>query len=117
MKKTMLIAMIGFLSVAGLAQAHTHLEKAEPADNAVLASSPDKLTLRFSEATQLTALTIQKAGEAQQKEIEALPKVAATEHTLPLASLAPGNYTVNWRAIGADSHVVTGSLHFTVRGK
>jgi hypothetical protein len=31
--------------------------------------------------------------------------------------LAAGKYTVTWRAMGKDEHIVSGSLHFTVSDK
>jgi copper resistance protein C len=33
---------------------------------------------------------------------------------VPLPRLAPGRYTLSWRVVGEDSHVVPGTLHFTV---
>ena len=99
------------------AQAHTHLTASNPADGAVLASAPKELMLHFSEATRLTAVTIQKEGDKEPKAIASLPK-AATEHvTLAVDQLAPGKYNVEWRAVGADNHVMKGQLHFTVEGK
>jgi methionine-rich copper-binding protein CopC len=115
--KKILVTITGLLSLAGLAQAHTHLEAAMPADNAVLTSAPAEMTLHFSEATRLTALSIQKDGETEQRKVEALPQESAAALRVPLAPLTPGKYTVNWRAIGTDLHVMSGVLHFTVAGK
>jgi methionine-rich copper-binding protein CopC len=102
---------------AGVAQAHTHLEKATPADNSVLASAPSELMLHFNEATRLTALSIQKEG-GDELAISAFPKESAKAVTVPLStSLASGKYLVKWRAIGPDNHVMSGTLHFTVGSK
>lgn len=67
MKNLLLTTAVALLGVAGIAQAHTHLEKAMPADNAVLTAPPSMLMLHFSEATRLTALSVQKDGEKEQK--------------------------------------------------
>src|SRR5688572_23680185 len=91
--------------LAGMAQAHTHLESATPADNAVLASAPSKVTLRFSEPSRLTALTIHKEGEKEPQRVQGLPKEPSKELSAPLAPLAAGKYTLDWRALGTDNHV------------
>ena len=33
---------------------------------------------------------------------------------LPVPALASGYYTVAWRAVGADTHVVSGEINFAV---
>jgi methionine-rich copper-binding protein CopC len=105
------------VAFTGMAQAHTHLEMAMPADNAVLAAPPTNLMLHFSEATRLTALSLQKEGEKDAKPIASSPKEAAKAITVPLEPLSPGKYTVNWRVVGNDNHVMSGALKFTVQPK
>ncbi len=105
------------LALTGTVQAHTHLEMAMPADKSVLASPPSEIMLHFSEATRLTALSIQKDGDKEAKSLSPLPKESSEELSVPVAPLAPGKYVVNWRVVGADNHVMSGALHFTVTGK
>ena len=116
MKHTVVLTAVLF-AVAGVAQAHTHLESATPADNSVLTSPPTQLTLNFSEPTRLTALTLQKDGDKETKRIDALPKDPSAALSIPVAPLAPGKYVVSWRAVGDDNHLMSGTLHFTVTGK
>jgi methionine-rich copper-binding protein CopC len=85
------------LALTATAQTHTHLEKAMPANNAVLAESPRELMLHFSEATRLTALSIQKEGEKQPQALGSLPKEPSKVMTVPLSPLSAGKYTVSWR--------------------
>jgi copper resistance protein C len=115
--KRFLATTAAFLFCFSAAQAHTHLASSTPAEGAVLASAPKEIMLHFSEATRLTAVTIQKEGDKAQKTISALPKAATDHVTLPVEQLAPGKYNVEWRAVGADNHVMKGQLHFTVEGK
>jgi methionine-rich copper-binding protein CopC len=104
----------GLLVVAAAgAQAHAHLQQATPADGSVLESAPAELVLRFSEAAQLTVLTIARDGGPQQK-ITALPHKAQAQIVVKLPPLAPGHYVVSWRALSADGHVVPGDIHFTL---
>jgi copper resistance protein C len=104
-------AVLGMLTAA--AQAHTHLKSAAPAEGSTVNASPDHITLTFTGAARLTALTIQKDGDKEQK-ISALPAEPAAQLTVPTPKLAPGPYTVTWRIVSSDNHVMSGKLHFTV---
>src|SRR5690349_10631797 len=111
-----------WLALAGMtlpvaAWAHTHLEKATPADNALLGEAPPQLSLEFSKVARLTALTLQREGEKEATKVSTLPKEFATKQTVPLQALAPGKYLVNWRVVGEDNHVMAGKLHFTIKSK
>jgi methionine-rich copper-binding protein CopC len=117
MKNRILTLGAMMLALTGIAQAHTHLEMAMPADNSVLASPPSQIMLHFSEPTKLTALSIQKDADKEPKSISPLPKEASAALSVPVAALEPGKYVVNWRVVGNDSHVMSGALHFTVTGK
>jgi methionine-rich copper-binding protein CopC len=103
------------LSLMAVAQAHTHLKEATPAEGSTVKASPESITLTFSEAARLTALTIQKEGGDEQK-LAPLPAESAAKVTVPAPKLAPGKYTVNWRVVSADNHIMSGKLHFTVAG-
>ena len=103
----------GLALTMAAAQAHTKLQMSVPAEGSKLSTSPTSLMLHFSEATQITALTIQKDSAAAQP-LTPLPKEASDKIMMPLAKLAPGNYAVSWRAVGDDNHVMNGKLHFSV---
>jgi hypothetical protein len=117
--KTSRILILGaaLLVSSSIVQAHTHLEKAVPADNSVLADPPSQIMLHFSEATRLTALSIQKEGDEESAITSVLPKESAQALTVPITPPAPGTYLISWRAIGKDKHVMSGTLHFTVTGE
>lgn len=93
-------------------QAHAHLLSAVPADNSSLSAAPAQLLLRFSESTQLTALWIAKDDAPKEK--LAIPEAAHLEVSVALPPLVPGHYTVSWRALSADGHVVSGRTRFTL---
>jgi methionine-rich copper-binding protein CopC len=95
------------------ANAHAHLQKSSPADNSVITASPSNLVLNFSEAARLTALSIQKDEEPKQN-LKPLPTTAAQQISVPLPTLTPGTYSVNWRVVSDDGHVMAGALHFTL---
>jgi methionine-rich copper-binding protein CopC len=110
-KQWLLAAMT--LGFAYAANAHTHLKSSTPTDNSTVESAPKTLELHFSEAARITALSIQPAGGTEQK-LSPLPAQPAADASVALPSLTPGKYTVNWRVISDDSHVMAGKLHFTV---
>jgi methionine-rich copper-binding protein CopC len=115
MTRYRLLMSAALLCCAALAQAHTEVKQTMPAEGSTV-QSPRQLMFMFSEAARLTALSIQKEGEAAQK-IEALPAAASAHVMVAVPQLSTGKYTVTWRAIGKDEHIVSGSLHFTVSDK
>jgi methionine-rich copper-binding protein CopC len=101
------------LLVSSVAFSHAHLQRASPADGSVIAHAPQSLVLEFSESAQLTALWIAQDGGTRQK-ITPLPQQAQQRIVVALPALAPGDYRVSWRVVGADGHVVPGQIHFTL---
>ena len=99
--------------LAATAHAHAHLTAAVPADGSV-GKAPERIVLSFSEAARITVMTLQRGGEEPRK-LTPLPSEMAARITVPLPKLSPGKYTLSWRVVGDDGHVVPGVLHFTVQ--
>jgi copper transport protein len=101
---------------AGAAQsafAHAELSGSTPANCAMLESVPANLTLSFSEPVRLTALSVQKDGVAR-RSLGPLAAEASEEFVVAAPMLEDGHYTVSWRALSADTHVMTGEFMFSV---
>ena len=113
MKILSLLSGLALVAIGATANAHAHLQKSSPADDSVIATSPSNLVLNFSEAARLTALSIQK-GEEPKQDLKPLPTTAARQVSIPLPPLTPGTYSVNWRVVSDDGHVMGGALHFTL---
>ena len=96
------------------AQAHSHLKQARPANGSVLTTAPDSVMLMFSEAATLTAASLQQAGASAVRKLGPLPTAAASSFTLALPKLADGSYTVKYRVLSADNHIMAGTIAFTV---
>jgi methionine-rich copper-binding protein CopC len=112
-----MILMKGFvgtvlLALAANAQGHAHLAASVPADGST-GNAPEHIVLTFSEAARITAMTLQREGEEAHK-VAPLPTAAAAEVTIPVPTLVPGKYTLSWRCVSGDGHVMSGTLHFTV---
>jgi methionine-rich copper-binding protein CopC len=95
------------------ALAHAHLTDSSPADGSQLLSGPAALVLNFSEAVQLTALSLQRNGATAQK--LAPPEQAAARISVPLPKLTAGAYVVRFRTLGSDGHVVPGQIRFSIK--
>ncbi len=112
MRKVMLV-LSGIVGLYALqAQAHTYLSESIPADEAVVAAAPGEIVLGFSEAVRLTAVSIREDGSAEQA-LE-LPGEPGERFVVGVSDLSPGDYIVSWRAVGADTHIVSGEFRFTV---
>lgn len=106
-------AIASVLMSCAVAQAHTHLTKADPANGSVVAAAPERITLQFSEAVRVTAVSIQKEGEASQK-LGPLPEQKAATVSLPVTGQGAGKYVITYRVVSGDGHVMGGEVRFTV---
>jgi len=103
------------IAVPLTALAHAHLTQSAPADGSTVTVAPDHFTLTFSESARLTALTLQRDGDAAAQKIAPLPKDATEHFDIPAPRLTAGVYTLKFRNVAADDgHVMAGSIRFTV---
>ena len=113
------MAMMTCLHVAP-ALAHSMLVKAEPPRRAVLAKTPAQVRLWFNEELEgeYASLIVLDAEKHPVTEIK--PLLAPDDPksiVLPLPELMPGKYSVKFRVLSVDGHVVESSFDFTVKGK
>lgn len=96
---------------------HFSLSRSEPAAEATV-FPPEELRLWFTQAPQENSMSVRlMAGDAP---VETGPPIAAAEDDRVYSvavgqSLEEGGYTIAWRAMAADGHVVRGEIPFTVR--
>ena len=107
-------------SAAPPALAHSMLVKAEPPRRAILAKAPGQVRLWFNEDIEgdyasLTVLDTDKHPVTDAKPILAPDDPKSI--VLPLPELAPGKYSVKFRVLSVDGHVVDSSFDFTVKSK
>ena len=114
MKRIISTLLIGMTLLPWIAEAGTHLDKAIPADGSIVAVVPAQLTLMFSNATTLTALSIQKTGDKVWQKLRPLPKEPAESFNVVLSKLTSGSYTVKFRVFSDDSQVIAGTTKFTI---
>lgn len=104
--------LLAAIALAGFnVHAHTELSSSVPADNAVVTAAPESITLLFSTDVRLTGLTMEEAAGTA-IDLGSIPTATQQEFVIPAPELQPGSYRVTWRAVGADSHVVSGEFRF-----
>ncbi|MBM4138624.1 MAG: copper resistance protein CopC [Nitrospira sp.] len=101
------------------ALAHSMLVKAEPPRRAVLAKAPRQVRLWFNEDIEgdYASLTVLNADKHPVTEVK--PTLVLDDPKsiiLSLPKLAPGKYSVKFRVLSVDGHVVDSSFDFTVKG-
>lgn len=107
------ISLLGLLSFAGPASAHTELTGSDPADGATLLTAPASVALTFNEQVQNFAATVVVTGPDGQTYTADDATLGGMTVTAPLAPLgSAGIYTVAYRIVSADDHPVTGQTTF-----
>ncbi len=105
------------LAAAILLPMHLKLDKSDPKADSVLTASPKTMTLWFSQAVELPVTKITLA-DAAKKEIATKALVNAVDGAVVAAidtPLAAGAYTVTWRTMAKDGHVIKGDFVFSVK--
>lgn len=114
--KRLLIAVLAatglLLGSAIPALAHTSLTKSNIEAGSEIAKIPDVLELEFAKAVGLASVTLEGAHDTETSLKTA--KSMSTTHSVTLPDLGPGSYTLTWRAVAGDGHVMTGEISFTV---
>jgi methionine-rich copper-binding protein CopC/putative copper export protein len=110
-----LIFSLGFLSNAS---AHAEIVSSNPASGSVLVEGPDSITLSWSEEITTEASQIRvidSFGVAQSSELELSVIEDRTTAVLTLSERLPaGNWSITWKIVSADGHLVSGLIPFTV---
>jgi len=108
------LVLVGLIAPA---YAHANLARSDPAANTILASSPNQVTLYFTEQVE-PKLTGAAVYDSSGKEVDTGYHVNSGDGTtliITLPSLSSGVYTVAWHAISAvDGHHTSGSFSFGV---
>jgi methionine-rich copper-binding protein CopC len=117
--KPLLLALVAIslpIAAASPARAHTAVLETSIAENATLSAPPSNFTVTFSASTGLANVTLTDASGRDIALAYTPPRAMATTFTIPLPTLAPGAYTISWRTMAHDGHVMPGAVHFTVAG-
>jgi len=103
-----------------LALAHAVLVKSVPAQRAALAEPPPRVELWFNERLEPAYSKASVTNEAgTQVDLRDVTVSAQDPRRLSLSlpALAPGRYTVSFRVLSVDGHVVESKLSFTIKDR
>lgn len=118
MKRLLLALVAASLPIAAAAPAlaHTAVRETSITDNATLSAAPANFTVTFSAATALANVRLTNAAGREIALEYTPPRTRAAAFTIPLPMLVPGAYTISWRTMASDGHVMPGAVRFTVAG-
>ncbi len=106
------------LGLPGAALAHATLITSSPAREQRLVASPKAVRIEFDQRVELVPgglIVLDARGQS----LAGAPQLAARGMAMvaPVRRLDRGGYTVRWRALGRDGHVIAGVFTFGVRAK
>ena len=131
MFKNLLLAILLVLPIA--ANAHSPLASSSPKNDETLDVPPTEIFMEFKLPAKLTKVDLTKQSDKQGKSFlgglfggdddgESVPLGTSflmtidKRQVIPLPSLQNGSYSLTWRAMGEDGHVVKGELTFNIKG-
>lgn len=100
------------------ASAHAFLDHAVPGVGTDVSGSPRELRLYFTQGV-VVAFSGVKVASASGGAVPASKAVSDPSDPSVLIvrlghALAPGTYTVSWHVVSVDTHLTSGTFHFTV---
>ena len=130
MLKNLLLAIFLVLPIS--ANAHSPLASSSPQNGETLDEPPTEIFMEFKLPAKLIKVDLTKQSDKQGKNLlgrlfggddgESVPlgtsflMIIDKRQVIPLPSLKDGSYSLTWRAMGEDGHVVKGELTFDIKG-
>jgi len=117
------IAVLSLLAVASLpapADSHAVLVRSTPAARAVLSHPPDRVRLWFNERLEpafSNATVWSGSGARVDRQDVRVDPDDPKQLSVTLPALDPGTYTVRFRVLSVDGHIVEGNFLFAVKSK
>jgi copper transport protein len=114
--KKLLAVALAALAFPAVASAHATMEKATPSFAQRLEQSPTVVRLRFDQSVEALSNAI-RVFDSKGRLLSGPVRSSADRRTIDAAveHLPRGGYTVRWRVVSADSHVISGVYTFGVR--
>jgi copper transport protein len=119
LRTTLLFAVsLAVMAIVGTtpAWAHAELVDARPAAGEVLVESPEQIVLRWNEAVTTSAeqLTLIDARGSRVATKVVAGRFVDEATITPVSPLGDGRWTVSWKAVSGDGHLVSGAYIFAV---
>ncbi len=109
---------VGLLLVPGPTLAHSLLVRSQPERRATVTRAPEEVRLWFSERIEPAYARV-SVWDAGGKQVDAgdaaVDQADATTLAVRTPGLRAGRYTVRYRVLSVDGHIVESSFDFTIR--
>lgn len=131
MFRNFLLTMLIILPLA--ANAHSPLSSSFPSDGETLDVQPGEIVMDFKAPAKLIKVELMMSKDKQDNGLlgglfggddgEPVPlgksflMLMNKRQVIPMPSLGEGDYSLSWRAMGEDGHVIKGELAFKVGGE
>jgi copper transport protein len=114
--RKLLAAAVLALAFPAVASAHATLITTTPGVGQRLARSPAEVRLTFDQSVEALGTAI-RVYDSKGRLLSRQTVTSADKRTIraPVARLSRGGYTIRWRVVSADGHVVSGLYTFGVR--
>lgn len=114
------LALLASVLGGPAADAHAVLVRSSPPHRAVLAQAPERVDLWFNERLEPAYSTASVWSETG-AQVDARDVAVATDDSrrlsVSLTTRAAGLYTVKYRVLSVDGHVVDSRITFSVKGR
>lgn len=112
------LLLSAFLFSPLVAQAHAILVKSQPAKDETVTEAPKQIDLWFNDPvrSEYKALAVidSEGKRVDNHDVEQSLTDGSNIHAT-VQNLVPGTYTVRYRVVSQDTHIVTGKFQFTVK--
>ena len=112
--RVLLVTLVAALAFPAVASAHATLRSTTPKFGTELQRGPQTIRLRFDQSVTLLPGAV-RVLDGVGRDFAGPARVVGTDVVAKVRPLKLGAYTVRWRAVSADSHVVSGVWTFGVR--
>jgi methionine-rich copper-binding protein CopC len=111
-------ALAGVLLAPAVAWAHAEMVKSVPGRRSAMTTAPSRVRLSFNERVEAKFSRVSvwdaKGAQVDLKDVEVDPE-DPRQLTVGLPALDPGTYTVRFRVLSVDGHIVESQFPFTIR--
>ena len=119
-RRLVLAALGALLALPGPSHSHSLLVRSQPGQRTTVARPPERVQMWFSERLEpayATASVWNEAGEQVDGDDATVDQDDPLLLSVSTPNLSPGRFTVRFRVLSVDGHVVESSYTFTVKAR
>jgi methionine-rich copper-binding protein CopC len=115
MRKLRVIASLFFIALGiTAAQAHAHLDHANPPVDSTVATAPQEVALFYTQNLEPAFSTVEVTDASGTRVDDGKAQISGNTMRVGLKSIGAGTYKVHWHAVSVDTHTTEGTFTFHV---